>query len=55
MLGSQLAACATPVAGFDAALIRRLSQSGPRSIPYPTADRFFEAFDEGGILHLSRT
>lgn len=29
---------------FDAALLRRLSQSGPRYTSYPTADRFHDAF-----------
>ncbi|NHZ87571.1 oxygen-independent coproporphyrinogen III oxidase [Massilia sp. CCM 8733] len=29
---------------FDAALIRKLSQNGPRYTSYPTADRFSEAF-----------
>ena len=50
MLGSQVAACATPVVEFDAALIRRLSQSGPCYTSYPTADRFSEAFDYGDYL-----
>ena len=50
MLGPQVAACATPVVEFDAALIGRLSQSGPRYTSYPTADRFTESFDYGDYL-----
>jgi oxygen-independent coproporphyrinogen-3 oxidase len=50
MLGPQVAACATPVVEFDAALIMRLSQSGPRYTSYPTADRFSESFDYGDYL-----
>src|SRR5215217_5832488 len=50
MLGPQVAAFATPVVEFDAALIRRLSQSGPRYTSYPTADRFSESFDYGDYL-----
>ncbi len=50
MLGPQVAACATPVVEFDAALIRRLRQSGPRYTSYPTADRFSEAFGYGDYL-----
>jgi oxygen-independent coproporphyrinogen-3 oxidase len=33
-----------PVVEFDAALISRLSKSGPRYTSYPTADRFTESF-----------
>lgn len=33
-----------PSVAFDAELVRRLSQSGPRYTSYPTADRFTEAF-----------
>src|SRR4051794_1708568 len=50
MLGPQVAACAMPVVEFDTALIRRLSQSGPRYTSYPTADRFSEGFDYGDYL-----
>ena len=50
MLGPQVAACAMPVVEFDAALITRLSQSGPRYTSYPTADRFSESFGYGDYL-----
>ena len=33
-----------PSVQFDAALVKKLSQSGPRYTSYPTADRFTEAF-----------
>lgn len=33
-----------PVVEFDAGLIRKLPQTGPRYTSYPTADRFTEAF-----------
>jgi len=36
---------------FDAALIARLSKSGPRYTSYPTADRFSEAFGYRDFLH----
>ena len=39
---SQVAA--VPSVEFDGALIRKLSQSGPRYTSYPTADRFSESF-----------
>ncbi|TFW10166.1 oxygen-independent coproporphyrinogen III oxidase [Oxalobacteraceae bacterium OM1] len=35
---------------FDAALIRKLSQQGPRYTSYPTADRFTEGFSSGDYL-----
>jgi len=40
----------TPVVQFDAALIRKLSQQGPRYTSYPTADRFTEDFRMGDYL-----
>jgi oxygen-independent coproporphyrinogen-3 oxidase len=36
---------------FDAGLIQRLSQSGPRYTSYPTADRFTEQFSCRDYLH----
>ncbi|MFM8466063.1 MAG: oxygen-independent coproporphyrinogen III oxidase [Oxalobacteraceae bacterium] len=36
---------------FDAGLIGRLSQSGPRYTSYPTADRFSESFGYRDYLH----
>jgi oxygen-independent coproporphyrinogen-3 oxidase len=36
----------TPSVEFDAALVRRLSQAGPRYTSYPSADRFQSAFGE---------
>ena len=36
---------------FDAELISRLTQSGPRYTSYPTADRFSEAFSYRDYLH----
>ncbi len=36
---------------FDAGLIQRLSQSGPRYTSYPTADRFTEQFGFRDYLH----
>ena len=53
MLGPHVAACAAPVVEFDAALIRRQSQPGPRYTSYPTADRFSEAFDYGDYLQAA--
>ena len=50
MSGPPVAVSAAPVVEFDAALIRRLSQSGPRYTSYPTADRFSESFDYGDYL-----
>lgn len=39
-----------PPVQFDAALIRKLSQQGPRYTSYPTADRFTDAFRAGDYL-----
>jgi oxygen-independent coproporphyrinogen-3 oxidase len=39
-----------PTVQFDAALIRKLSQQGPRYTSYPTADRFTEEFRMGDYL-----
>jgi oxygen-independent coproporphyrinogen III oxidase len=39
-----------PVVQFDAALIRKLSQQGPRYTSYPTADRFTDDFRMGDYL-----
>ncbi|MFM7483315.1 MAG: coproporphyrinogen III oxidase, partial [Burkholderiaceae bacterium] len=36
---------------FDAGLIQRLSQSGPRYTSYPTADRFSDEFSCRDYLH----
>ena len=44
---------AVPIASsvqFDAALIRKMSQQGPRYTSYPTADRFAENFGMGDYL-----
>jgi oxygen-independent coproporphyrinogen-3 oxidase len=41
---------AVPPVAFDGALLRRLSQSGPRYTSYPTADRFTERFDYSDYL-----
>lgn len=41
---------ATPTLQFDAALIRKLCQQGPRYTSYPTADRFSDAFGLGDYL-----
>ncbi|MDC8757897.1 oxygen-independent coproporphyrinogen III oxidase [Janthinobacterium fluminis] len=40
----------TPVVEFDAAIISKLSQSGPRYTSYPTADRFSSDFGYGNFL-----
>jgi oxygen-independent coproporphyrinogen-3 oxidase len=40
-----------PQVDFDAGLIQRLSQSGPRYTSYPTADRFTEQFGFRDYLH----
>lgn len=40
----------SPAVQFDAALIRKLSQQGPRYTSYPTADRFTEDFRMGDYL-----
>ncbi|MFL6717954.1 MAG: oxygen-independent coproporphyrinogen III oxidase [Burkholderiaceae bacterium] len=50
MLGPHAAVYAAPVVEFDAALIKRQSQLGPRYTSYPTADRFSESFDYGDYL-----
>lgn len=39
-----------PSVEFDAAIISKLSQSGPRYTSYPTADRFTTAFGFGNFL-----
>ncbi|KIF83702.1 oxygen-independent coproporphyrinogen III oxidase [Noviherbaspirillum autotrophicum] len=39
-----------PTVQFDAALIRKLSQQGPRYTSYPTADRFTDQFGVGDYL-----
>ena len=39
-----------PTVQFDAALIRKLSQQGPRYTSYPTADRFTDKFGMGDYL-----
>ncbi|MCC6072255.1 oxygen-independent coproporphyrinogen III oxidase [Massilia sp. GCM10020059] len=41
---SAIPVAAVPSVEFDGALIRKLSQSGPRYTSYPTADRFSESF-----------
>ena len=43
-MASVIQAAGVPTVEFDAPLIRKLSQSGPRYTSYPTADRFTEAF-----------
>ncbi|MEY3694665.1 MAG: oxygen-independent coproporphyrinogen oxidase [Pseudomonadota bacterium] len=40
-----------PQLEFDAGLIQRLSQSGPRYTSYPTADRFSDQFSSRDYLH----
>lgn len=40
-----------PQLEFDAGLIQRLSQSGPRYTSYPTADRFNDQFSSRDYLH----
>jgi len=50
MTGSVMPALAIPSIEFDAPLIRKLNQLGPRYTSYPTADRFSEAFDYGDYL-----
>jgi oxygen-independent coproporphyrinogen III oxidase len=44
------AVLANPSVQFDAQLIRKLSQLGPRYTSYPTADRFTEEFRMGDYL-----
>ncbi|WP_394777459.1 oxygen-independent coproporphyrinogen III oxidase [Undibacterium sp.] len=46
-----LPSSATPVIEFDAALISKLKQSGPRYTSYPTADRFSSEFKSWDYLH----
>ena len=46
-------ASAVPISSnvqFDAALIRKMSQQGPRYTSYPTADRFTDSFGMGDYL-----
>jgi oxygen-independent coproporphyrinogen-3 oxidase len=45
-----MAAGSGPKVQFDAALIRKLSQQGPRYTSYPTADRFADSFGVGDYL-----
>ena len=47
---STLGAAAASGVEFDAAIINKLSQSGPRYTSYPTADRFSDAFGYGDFL-----
>ena len=44
MVVSAMTMVAEPSVEFDAQLIRKLSQSGPRYTSYPTADRFSDTF-----------
>jgi oxygen-independent coproporphyrinogen-3 oxidase len=44
MVVSATMVSAIPIVEFDAGLLRRLAQSGPRYTSYPTADRFTEGF-----------
>jgi oxygen-independent coproporphyrinogen-3 oxidase len=44
MVVSAVPVAMVPSVQFDAGLIRKLGQSGPRYTSYPTADRFTEAF-----------
>ncbi|EJL87003.1 oxygen-independent coproporphyrinogen III oxidase [Herbaspirillum sp. CF444] len=44
MVVSAMPMVAEPSVEFDAQLVRKLSQSGPRYTSYPTADRFSDAF-----------
>lgn len=50
MTQSQPAGAFSQAIEFDAALIGRLSQLGPRYTSYPTADRFAESFGYGDYL-----
>jgi coproporphyrinogen III oxidase-like Fe-S oxidoreductase len=54
MLGPQVAACATPVVEFDAALIRRLSQSGPRYTSYTTMNRIQPEAETRAVIAAAR-
>lgn len=46
-----MAVSVVPSIEFDANLVRKLSQLGPRYTSYPTADRFTEAFGYRDYLH----
>ena len=48
---STLFASAAPAIEFDASLIRKLKQTGPRYTSYPTADRFSVDFSSWDYLH----
>ena len=50
MAASATTASIIPSVEFDAALIRKLNQLGPRYTSYPTADRFTDAFGYGDYL-----
>ncbi|MFZ6646850.1 oxygen-independent coproporphyrinogen III oxidase [Undibacterium sp. TJN25] len=50
-MASLLPASAVPAIEFDAALISKLKQSGPRYTSYPTADRFTSEFKSWDYLH----
>ncbi len=50
MMQSRDAGPSSPAIEFDAELIGRLSQLGPRYTSYPTADRFTESFGYGDYL-----
>lgn len=45
----------TPTVEFDARLIRKLNQSGPRYTSYPTADRFTDKFSYRDFLQAVAT
>ncbi|HAT30349.1 MAG TPA: oxygen-independent coproporphyrinogen III oxidase [Janthinobacterium sp.] len=47
---SSSSAALNPAVEFDAAIIGKLSQSGPRYTSYPTADRFTSDFGYGNFL-----
>ncbi len=50
MAASATPASIVPSVEFDANLIRKLNQLGPRYTSYPTADRFSDAFSYGDYL-----
>ena len=50
MAASATTASIVPSVEFDATLIRKLNQLGPRYTSYPTADRFTDAFGYGDYL-----
>ena len=50
MAASATTASIIPSVEFDAELIRKLNQLGPRYTSYPTADRFTDAFGYGDYL-----